>query len=516
MPTRAPDDGPIDLVSSLDIALANKPRVSLSGLLRGAEQLRRLKQWCRSALASAHLTEVAALLVRRLDASDDDLRAVGLPVDLLRLFPGWRAGVRAGFHAPDLGLRPAPLGAGEPLGELRLHLAPSSESASLALILLRDLLKVTDPTVSFSVVVQPGANIDGLQRLVGSFDADASSRVRFVEGVTSTIFSQDNALPALRHDGESVLLLPREFLRGTTRAEDELTLEAAESMFGVPVVTSRLNWQGGNLVGDGERYFVGVDTVGENMARFGLSSEEVLEVLAADLGAPVTPLGDLSAVRFDPGTGTVVTSGQAEYHLDLDLALLGRFGRKRKPRALVSDPALGIELLPRVLARRALVTGHFVPPAEARELIEAEVLGFAVKRHPRLLEYAATLEGLGYRVVGLPDVRVEASENLFATVNLSFGYGNVLPGLHRGRPAVYYLPFGLTDLDRAAVECYRKAGVTPVAVTRHARVANGLMMLRAGLRCFCGRVRCPGRGRRDDRRGTPLPDEVHLDRRGWA
>ncbi len=466
----------------------NEGSVRLQDLRRRASQLRRLRQWCRAALATAHLTEVARLLHQKLDATDDDLDALGLPVNLLQLFPRWREGRRTGFRAPDLGLRPAPMGAGQPIGGLRLQLTPSSESASLALILLRDLLRATDPAVSIHVMVQPGANLSGLAELALSFSPDAGRRVRFVEGLTSTVFSQDNALPGRDRDGEPALLIPREFLRGTIRAGDELTRDAAERMFGVRVVASRLHWQGGNLVCDGERHLIGVDTIGENMARLGLTAGEVAALFEGELGCPVVPMGDLTTFRYDADRGSIEASGQAEFHIDFDIALLGRFGRKRKPRALVADPALGIDLMPRVLERRSLISGHFVPPDEARQLIEAEYVAFAAERHPRLLGYAETLEGLGYEVVGLPDLRMEMSEKLFSTVNLDFGYCNVLPGLNRGRPAVHFLPFGLTELDRTAVERYRKAGVVPVRASRNPRVANTLMSLRGGLRCFCGRV----------------------------
>ena len=471
----------------LESLLKELGHTPISKLSAGAAGLAALRGWCREALASIHLTAVAAMLRRRIDPSLDELRAIGVPVDLLELFPLWKRGSRARFRPRSFDLEPAPVGSAEPIGSLRLQLTPSSESASLALILLRDLLRKMDPSVRIFMMVQPGANIEGLSALARSFHATAEGRVRFVEGLTSTIFSQDNALPARRAEGSPLLLLPREFLRGTTRAEDELTKETAAEMFGVEVLDSQLCWQAGNILCDGERYLIGVDTIVDNMVRFGLAAGEVEAIFSAELGRPVVVLGDLCSVRIDD-RGEVAESGQAEYHIDLDVALLGKFGRKRKPRALVSDPVLGIELLPEVLAKSSLVSGHFVPPAAARELIEAEYIAFGAQRHEQLLGYADKLEELGYEVIGMPDMRISNAENLFSTINLDFGYCNVLPGSCRGDPALYYLPFGLPGLDGLAVRQFEKAGVSPIRVTSNSRVANSLMLLRGGLRCFCGRV----------------------------
>jgi len=110
-------------------------------------------------------------------------------------------------------------------------------------------------------------------------------------------------------------------------------------------------------------------------------------------------------------------------------------------------PARGLELLPAVLAYKTLFANHFVPPSRARQLITAEYDGFARERHPKLLAYGATLEKLGYHVFGVPDLWIDPMENLFRPVNLDFGYCNVLPGLWHGRPAVYYLPWGIRALD---------------------------------------------------------------------
>ncbi|MBC8457377.1 MAG: hypothetical protein H8D67_05205, partial [Deltaproteobacteria bacterium] len=303
-----------------------------------------------------------------------------------------------------------------------------------------------------------------------------------------TVFAQDNAKAARDEQDNPVLITPRAFPRDTHRAEDELSPEEAERAFGIKVVRSRLYWEGGNIIHDAERYLIGVDTIAGNMARLGLTEHEVIESFSAEFGSEIIPIGDLSSTKFNVSKDGLEESGQASFHIDLDISLLGKFGRKRRPRVLIADPARGLDFLPAVLAHRELFSNHFVPSNRARELIAAEYDAFARERHPKLLAYCATLEELGYLVIGVPDLRIDPKENLFRTVNLDFSYCNVLPGLRRGRPAVYYLPWGIRALDMDAEKRFRKAGVEPVRVSSNFRIANALMKLHGGLHCFCGQL----------------------------
>lgn len=155
---------------------------------------------------------------------------------------------------------------------------------------------------------------------------------------------------------------------------------------------------------------------------------------------------------------------------------------------MIADPARGLDLLPAVLAHQPLFTKHFVPADQARDLIEAEYEAFAGERHPKLLAYCSKLEELGYMVIGVPDLRIDPKENLFKTVNLDFGYCNILPGLWRGQPAVYYLPWGIRALDLEAEKRFHAAGAHPVRISSNPNVANALMNLYGGLHCFCGQL----------------------------
>ncbi len=455
-------------------------------VLREAGAVARLLPWCRRALAASHLVTVAHALHRALGAGPDELAALRLPVDLLEQFPRWRVGSRAGFRPRGFGLRLAPAGAARPLGTLRLQLAPSTGTAPLALMLLRDLLRRLDPAVRLVVVADPGASPDGPGALVRALRNGHDGRVRVVSVRSATVFAQDNAKAARDAGGRGALLIPRGFRPDRGRAEEPLASGPAERRLGIRVVRSRLYWQGGNLVHDEARCLIGADTVADNVARLGLTEPEVVESFAAELGMEVVVLGDVARARFDAAEDRLAASGQASFHIDLDVALLGRLRPGEPPVALLADPARGLAALRHVLAHGALFARQVVPPARGRQLLAAAYRTAARARGARLRGYGATLERHGYRVVGVPDLRVEPKDQVLGGVNLDFSYCNVLPGLSRGRPAVYYLPWGIGGLDRAAEAALRAAGVAPVRASANPRIANGLMELSAGLRCFCG------------------------------
>ena len=107
------------------------------------------------------------------------------------------------------------------------------------------------------------------------------------------------------------------------------------------------------------------------------------------------------------------------------------------------------------------------------------------------LEYAGELAAHGYGVVGVPDLRIDPRMDVFRRVNLDFGFCNVLPGLHRGRPAVYHFVSGVRALDADAARRMRLAGVRPVPVST-AEVASALMQLQGALHCCCGSLSTDG------------------------
>ena len=230
---------------------------------------------------------------------------------------------------------------------------------------------------------------------------------------------------------------------------------------------------------------MGVDTIRENVTRLGLDQFEVRELFEAEFGLPVVPLGRYDESKLDPVEDRQVASGQASFHLDLDVALLGRFGAVRRPRALVADAARGLDFLDDVLRVRRLVEGHFLPARDLRRHLRAEYEASAEARHPVLLEYAAALSQRGYRVIGMPDLRIDPKMDVFQRINLDLGYCNVLTGLRRSRPAVYHFSWGVPRLDADAARRIRLAGADPVRVSTP-EIASAMMLLSGGLHCCCG------------------------------
>jgi hypothetical protein len=461
-----------DLRGELRAIVPTRPGRALARLISDGDRLARLRLWCRSALARAHLVTAARLLDTELGATSEQLEALGIPVDVLAAFPVWKRGSRRGFRPPPLGLVPPPAGARHPIEVVRLQLPSESSMAALGLLLLRDLPARMDPATHFVVAAWPGAQVDAVRAIAGRIAprATGQGRIRVVGVASSTVFAQDGARGARTRDGEPALLVPRGFEPGGPRALDRIEPSHAAAL-GVPVVRTRSYWEGGNLVHDDDVCFVGADTIALNRARLGLTDAEAKTLLAADLGIDIECLG--------------AASGQDTFHIDLDVALLGRVGRRGKI-ALVSDPGLGLELADHVLRLGRPFAGQFLPPAQLRAHVAAEYEAEAHARFQRLSDYSETLERAGYRVIGVPSLRVGPRRDVYGLENLRFGYGNVLPGRHRGRPAVYYLPFGIAALDRAAEARYRAAGCEPVAVSRNPRLAGGLMRESGGLRCACG------------------------------
>jgi hypothetical protein len=336
------------------------------------------------------------------------------------------------------------------------------------------------------VVVEPEADLQRVIRVAGAFGVRDDPRVRFVQVRSATLYAQDNARAAVDTHGFPVLLVPRGFRPERGRDEAAIDLEEAGRALGVRVVRSRVYWEGGNVVHDADHCLVGADTIAENAARLGLTSREVLQLLAADFGMEVGVLGDASRGRFDAAGDEMVASGQASYHLDLDVSLLGRVGRRHRPVALIAEPGQGLRLLDRVLGHRKTLGRHLIPAGPARTLLAAEYERAARERQPVLAAYRTTLERLGYRLIGVPDLRLPAKGSLFGAVRLDFSYCNVLPGVHAGRPAVHYLPVGIRPLDRQAEARFRAAGVRPVRVSTNHGIADSLMRNSAGLHCVCG------------------------------
>jgi hypothetical protein len=371
-------------------------------------------------------------------------------------------------------------------------LAPAAGALPLMLPLLHGLASHLDAETQITVMVDPGKVATEFRR-VARRALGNSRRIRFETGRSATMFARDHALAARGPTGDPLLFIPRGFRPNRGKEDAALDARAARRALGVTVRRSLLYWEGGNILFDGHRCLVGADVVRENIGRLGLSRDEVIAILEAEFGTSVAVLGDVSRSAFDGRQDRISRSGQASYHIDLDVSPLGTVDGTR-PVVMLTDPDLGLQVLPDVLRHPRLDAWHGLTPRVGRGMQADEYRRIAAERRPRLQRYRRQLERLGYRVIAIPELRVDPSRNLAGVGNKDFTFCNVLPALHRGRPAVYYLPWGIPALDRVAEKQWRRVGVTPVALSDFAPLAHGMMGLAAGLHCFVGPV--PARVRR--------------------
>ena len=475
---------PAQLDAELRVLREELPRVSSRQLIRHARAAALLISWCRRALAQGHLVAAAVALRGALGLRRADLETLRIPVDLLDLFPHWRDGSRDGFRTPAPHATLVPAASSLPLGPIRLLLAPASGALPLILPLLRGLAARLDPDTPITVMVDPGKAAKEFARIAKEALGD-SGRIQFETGRSATMFARDHALAARGPTGEPLLLIPRGFRPERGKEDVALDTRAARRALGVTVRRSLLYWQGGNILFDGHRCLIGADLVRENIGRLGLTRDEVIAILEAEFGTPVAVLGQVSRSSFDGTQDRLSRSGQASYHIDLDVSPLGSTNGST-PVVMLTDPDLGLGVLPQVLRHPRLHAWHGLAPRVGRRLQADEYGRAADERRPRLERYRRQLERLGYRVVGIPELRVDPSRSLAGVGNMDFGFCNVLPAMHRRHAAVYYLPWGIPALDQLAERQWRSVGVTPVALTTFAPLAHGMMGLAAGLHCFVG------------------------------
>ena len=375
--------------------------------------------------------------------------------------------------------------AAKPIRALRLHVSPPAGNTPIVLTLLRDLERRLEPSVRLQTLVDPEVDLGEVRRIAGAV-AGSRRRVRFASVDFGTIFARDNAMGARDSRGRPVLIVPRALRTAEESGIEPLDVRATERRLDVRVERSRLYWHGGNILFDGETLAIGADTIAENVTRLGLTRDQVIATLTAELGHEVTVLGDAAAGRFDNDRNRMTSTGQSSYHVDLDVALLGRTSA-HGPSAVVADPDAGLAMLPAMLSRAALAGPPYLRSARARAFIADEYRAMARLSRPVLAAYCETLARRGYRVTRVPQLQTRGVlDGPAALPGQNIVYCNVLPGLNRGRPAVYYTPWGIPRLDALAARSFAEAGVRPVPIARTAYAAWAMMDRAAGLRCFCG------------------------------
>ena len=88
-------------------------------------------------------------------------------------------------------------------------------------------------------------------------------------------------------------MLPRDANR--SRNGDTLSPEKLSDLLGLPILSSKLYWEGGNVLYDGHTCLIGAQTIAYNVTRLGLSEEQVKKAFKLEFGAKVLVMGDIKS-----------------------------------------------------------------------------------------------------------------------------------------------------------------------------------------------------------------------------
>ena len=464
---------------------------SLRAICKKSSEASRLRKELRTKLKTDLLPDIlreSPLLTEDLPSAV--LFELGLPADIVADFSNLVDGCHLTYLPSLEGFTLTPEAADLSLQHIRLQMPQSPLSVSYGLNFLRDILAAFPNDVEILLLLRPGASPEGLRQLAGLWGQD-TTRLTIVEQEVTNLFARDNMLPGSLASGEAALLLPR--LSNNIGADQREEAKELSARLGLPVALSKLYWEGGNILFDGRHCLIGANTIARNRRELGLSPAQIKDAFAAELGAPVTVLGDveeafavLLAQEEKRSPPFAIEGGQADFHIDLDIAFLGDGGAG--PQVALADAEVPDDALTEILAHDRLFEGHFLPPDIMREIFLKNTRATAARRAPYLASYRAALEDLGYEVVSLPGIGISPDLDYLGRVNTTFNYANVLPAASAtGQRQVYLLPFGVSSLDDAAANTYLKAGLEPIFVG-NPKMANELLTLNGGLHCLCSKL----------------------------
>ena len=468
--------------------------VSYSGdirqICRHAHECAEVSKDVRRRLRKEHLTHVYADLLGNNQLDDSDLVALGFIPDIVRSFARPTDSDSFQYIPSSPGFQLLPESASHPLTHMRMQMPEGADSVAVGLKLLRDLLLALDPTITLTVLVKPGVNRNRVGSLIRLWGAEPT-RVRLIEHSCQTLFAQDNGKTGIMPDGTTALMLPRATNNG--RKGDQLSPEKLSGLVGIPVLTSKLYWEGGNVLFDGQTCVIGAKTIAYNVTHLGLDEHQVREAFRLEFGARILVLGNLKltieSARAEENAASDSESGQADFHIDLDICLLGPTAGSGRPIVAIADPLAGAKYQGAVLRQRDLFEHHFLPARDMKHYFGQMLQATIERRVPVLEEYEKTLKSAGYTLVGIPDIRLAPDLNYLGRVNMSFNYCNVLPvGNASGRPLIYLFHYGIPALDKGADKAYRSCGLKPVPIGVDVTSAHELLLLGGGLHCLCAKM----------------------------
>jgi Methyltransferase small domain len=475
------DEGEVPQRYSLDLGLFKS--LDLPQCLRASQQIQALKFGIYSHFESKHLTQVlretfgAPTEVKR-----DVLDFLGLPPQIVAAFPDWADPDRFTYHTAEPGFKLLAETPQQRPTKVRLQLTQDAP-VCVGLRLLRDLLQILgEDSPEFLVTVKPGFSESAVREVLSSYAGYRAEKLAFWEHGHQTLFAQDNGRFGFKDDGSPALLTPGHL--SLHRPADVLQVGP------IPLIESCLHWEGGNLLCDGHRVFVGANSIASSMRGLGLKSSQVVEIFQREMGYPVSVLGSVEQAlaktcRGERGLVTehAVDGGQADFHIDLDCCLLGA-SQEGPPRVMLCDPELGLNYVSDVMGKKKLFEGHFLAPSQARDLFRRSLDSSIARRADLLESYRVTFQEAGYEVLRVPDIRVVSDFNYLARVNLSFGYCNAFPIKIGERPTVCLLPFGWERLEVEVEHAYASAGVQVLWVGEP-ESSHEIAGMRGGLHCFC-------------------------------
>ena len=452
--------------------------------------LSEIAQRVRQGLANRHVTQVFAELIDGPGSLDHSVLArLGFEPTVLDAFPN--PSRNDGFkYRPSLeGFRLEARHAHKPLSGVRLQVPPFAGDMALGLKVVRDVMVGLPSFVPVVVLVSDTADREAVASLFQAWGPPGRD-IRIVGHDTETVFARDNAIAGRLADDRPALLLPRSDIPGVPEG-DHLDADKVTSDLGIAVARSSLFWEGGNLLCDGRTCFVGANTVALNCIRLGLDETQVISALSAEFGVPVVPLGDFEKARaavlaadHQSISGYRMIAGQADFHLDLDLCLIGAPTSKGSPYAAIADTRVAKTLVDQVLAEEGLFSCHFIPPQSAKEMFVAALEETIDRRRPILESYKQSVSQAGYRTFSVPDIRLAEDLHALGAVATRFNYVNAVPFSNgEGKPSVLTLQYGIKALDAAAKNAFEEHGISVHFINDAPTTAHDLSRRLGGLRC---------------------------------
>lgn len=298
-------------------------------------------------------------------------------------------------------------------------------------------------------------------------------RIHFVDmqdDHSLTIWPQDPFV-VLRDENGTRLLASPEF----ARADDREMARLLAGFLDLPLEYAPFAFEGGNIVADESRVFVGANTIRFNALAKNLPEEEIARLFQDEFGKAVIVVGP---------------APQPIGHIDMMLTPLG--GK----RLMLADPGWGAALAQQDLDGNPQAVATFEQSSESNffglpEIIELktpdgdkirapEIIGasrFAIEDSKAIAEaldqVGASLEKLGFEVFRVPYLYRKADwpeaiadgETIPARPGYpQITYNNVLLESDGAQNTVYLPSYGWPRLDQAAIGAWRELGyrVTPI------------------------------------------------------